>query len=116
MTIDSGGPEPVWVTITAIPTTLTYKSGDPLVDGDRAEKSCPVDPYATAEYVEDQPGECSYQYINASSVANRNVFEAELELDWTITYESSDGPGTLTVDPTVQEQDVAVAEVKVVNI
>ncbi len=116
VTIDSGGPDPVWVTITATPSVLTYRSGDPLAEGAQAEKSCDVDPHATADYNPDVPGECSYQYINASSVADGNVFEAELELQWDVTYDSSDGPGTLAVDPTVQEEEVGVAEIKAVNV
>lgn len=116
VTIDSGGPDPVWVTITAVPTTLTYRSGDPLASGDRAEVTCDVRPHATAPYVAESPGECSYAYQNASSVADGNIFEAELILEWEVTYESSDGPGTLVVDPTVQVEQVRIAEAKAVNI
>ena len=98
-----------WVTITAEPTELWFSSGDPTDPGPVA--ACGTAD-AIAPYVAETPGACSYVYRNASTTVDGDTFAAELGIVWDVTYESSDGPGTLTVDPTVTPAPVQVAEIK----
>jgi hypothetical protein len=98
-----------WVTVTATPVTLELVSGDPWDPGVVASCSGAE---AVAPYVAEVPGACSYTYRNASSVVDGWHFPAELSIHWEVTYDSSDGPGMLSVDPTVTGISLRVAEIK----
>ena len=116
ITADTGGPPEIrrWLTITAEPNTVIFDSGDESVSPSSAE--CPAE-MAADPYVPETPGACSFTYRNGSSIADGNVFEAELSITWTVAYEASDGSsGFLDMEPISQQEDVAVAEIKVVNI
>ncbi len=118
--IDSGGPDFVggvqirrWLAITAVPRMVIFESGDPLAEETVVECS-PEE--ALAPYVEEVPGACSYQFRNGSSVTDSNFFDAELRVEWDVTFTRNDGPpGVMDVEPTVNEEEVAVAEVKAVT-
>ncbi len=116
ITADTGGPFEVrrWITITATPTTVRYDSGDTTVDPSYTE--CPAE-NADDPYVPETPGTCSFRYRNGSSIAENGKFEAELSIIWEVEFVASDGSsGSLDMDPTVQQEDVAVAEVKAVTV
>lgn len=102
---------PVWATVTAVPTALTFDPGDPEGDG-------PVDCTGTgptAAYVPEEPGVCSYTYRNASSTSTVDGyhFETSMSIEWSITWTSSTGAGG-ALDPyaTSSSALLAVAEVK----
>ncbi len=116
ITADTGGPEEIreWITITATPNTVIYNSGD--TDTNPTQTECPAEA-ADDPYVIETPGVCSYSYRNSSSIKPNNVFEAELSITWTVDSIDKDGvQRTLTVEPTTEQVDVAVAEVKAVNV
>ncbi|MGF1599908.1 MAG: hypothetical protein ACFCVK_23865 [Acidimicrobiales bacterium] len=98
-----------WVTLTATPVELLFSSGDPTDPGVVAR--CGGDA-AVAAYVADAPGACSYTWYNASTTVAGDVFAAEMGIAWEVTYASSDGPGSLDVEPTVTPVPVQVAEIK----
>lgn len=98
-----------WVTITAVPSELWFASGDPEDPGLVA--GC-IGDAALAPYVAQVPGLCSYTYRNASTTVAGDLFGAEMGIAWVVTYDSSDGPGTLTVDPTITPIPIQVAEIK----
>lgn len=98
-----------WVTITATPTELWLASGDPNDPGPVA--GC-RGAQAVAPYVAATPGACSYTFRNASTIMADGVFPAELGIVWDVSYESSDGPGTLSVEPTVNAAPIRVSEIK----
>lgn len=98
-----------WVTITAVPTELWFASGDPNDPGPVAGCRGPA---AVAPYVAATPGACSYTFTNASTIMGDGVFPAEVGIVWDVTYESSDGPGVLSVDPTISPAPIRVSEIK----
>ncbi len=98
-----------WVTLTVEPDRLLFASGDPTDPGLVA--SC-VGPAAVAPYDPEVPGACSYTYRNASTTVPSGVFTAELGISWTATYESSNGPGTLDLAPTITPTPIQIAEIK----
>ena len=98
-----------WVTITAAPVELLFASGDPTDPGLVA--ACRGNA-AVAPYVASTPGECSYTFRNASTTVAGDVFAAEMGIAWEVTYDSSDGPGALDMDPTITPAPVQVAEIK----
>jgi hypothetical protein len=102
---------PVWATVTAVPTRLTFDPGDPAGPG---PMSCDGDG-PTAAYVAAVPGACSYTYVNASSTSpfDGYHFVTSLTIDWSISWTSSTGAGgPLDGFPTVSSAQLAVAEVK----
>ncbi len=119
--LDSGGPDFVggvrirrWIAVEAVPSLVIFESGDPLAEETRVECS-PEE--ALQPYVVETPGACSYQFRNSSSVTDSNLFDAELRVEWNVTFTRNDGPpGTIDVDPTINEEEIAVAEVKAVNV
>ncbi len=70
---------PVWATVTAVPTTLTFDPGDPRR---RADVVCSGGG-PTASYVAEAPGACSYTYVNASSTSpvDGYHFQTSLSID-----------------------------------
>jgi hypothetical protein len=109
VTVSVDGPTPVWVTVTALPSGLRFMPGD---GGGASIVACgPAG--ATAEYVGEVPGECSYTYRKASSTSgDGSRFDAEMQIAWDVTYVSSAGPGVLSVAPTSTGFPIVVAEVK----
>jgi hypothetical protein len=102
---------PVWATVTAAPTRLTFDPGDPAGTG---PMSCAGDG-PTAAYVPAVPGVCSYTYVNASSTSpfDGYHFVTSLTIDWSIGWTSSTGEsGPLAAYGTSSSAQLAVAEVK----
>ena len=102
---------PVWATVTATPSVLTFDPGDPAGEG---SVSC-AGMAATAPYVPETPGECSYTFTNASSTSDHDGYHflTTMSIEWTITWTSSGG-GAGSFDPytTSATAELAVAEVK----
>jgi hypothetical protein len=102
---------PVWATVTATPSVLTFDPGDPLGDG---PVSC-SGPAAIAPYVPERPGECSYTFTNSSSTSDFDGYHflTTMSIRWTLTWTSSGG-GAGSFDPytTSATAELAVAEVK----
>ena len=97
-----------WVTVTATPSLVTFSPGEP----GGVPVSCSV-AGAAAPYVAARPGECSYTYRNSSAIAaNGRTFTTSTSLSWTISYESSDGPGSAPAVVTTSSSPLAVAEVQ----
>ena len=102
---------PIWATVTALPSRLTFDPGDPAGPG---AVSCAGDG-PVAPYVPEEPGACSYTFLNASSTspADGYHFQTRLTIDWTISWTSSTGAGgPLEPYATVADAPLAVAEVK----
>lgn len=101
---------PVWATVTAQPTTLTFDPGDPAGSG---PVSCAGDA-PVAAYVAATPGDCSYTYTNASSTSTFDGYHflTTLTIEWAISWTSSSGGGTLEPYSTSATAPLAVAEVK----
>ncbi|MGE0795433.1 MAG: hypothetical protein AB7O29_08825 [Acidimicrobiia bacterium] len=102
---------PVWATVTAVPTRLTFDSGDPNGPG---LVTCAGDA-PLAGYDPAWPGECSYTYRNASSTSpfDGYHFETTTSIDWSISWTSSTGAGgPLEPYSTSASALLAVAEVK----
>jgi hypothetical protein len=102
---------PVWATVTAVPTGLTFDPGDPNGPGPvTCAGEAPVAGYDPAV-----PGECSYTYRNASSTSTYDGyhFVTTTSIDWSITWASSTGAGgTLEPYATSATALLAVAEVQ----
>jgi hypothetical protein len=102
---------PVWATATARPETLRFDPGDP---GGPGPVTCGGnDP--VAPYVAEQPGACSYTYVNASSTSRLDGyhFQTSLTIAWSISWTSSTGAGGgLAPYETSASALLAVAEVK----
>jgi hypothetical protein len=102
---------PVWATVTAVPSSLTFDPGDPAGPG---PVSCGGDG-PTAAYVAEFPGDCSYTYVNASSTSpfDGYHFVTSLAIEWSISWTSSTGAGgPLAGFATSSTAQLAVAEVK----
>lgn len=102
---------PVWATVTAVPSLLTFDPGDPA--GDPAV-SCSGDA-ATAPYLAETPGACSYTFVNASSTSGHDGYHflTTLSIEWSITWTlSGGGAGSLPSFTTSATAELAVAEVK----
>jgi hypothetical protein len=102
---------PVWATVSAVPTRLTFDPGDSAGPG---PMSCDGDG-PTAAYVAAMPGACSYTYVNASSTSPFDAyhFVTSLTIDWSISWTSSTGDGgPLSGYQTSSSAQLAVAEVK----
>ena len=102
---------PLWATVTARPTRLTFDPGDPAGAG---SVSCSGDG-PVAPYVAEVPGVCSYTYVNASSTSPYDGyhFVASLTTGWSISWTSSTGAGgPLDAYSTSTTAELAVAEVK----
>ena len=124
-TADTGGPDTAlvngqptqirrWMTVTAVPRLVVFESGDPLADETRAE--CTPE-QAVEPYVPETPGACSYRYLNSSSVETSNAFDAVLSVEWDVTFVRNDGPsGSFEIQPSFNNEQVRVGEIKVVNI
>ena len=102
---------PYWARVTATPGSLTFDPGD-IVGA--APVSCggsgPV-----AAYVVEEPGACSYTYLNASSTSTYDGYHflTTFTIDWQIAWMSSTGTGG-PLDPfsTSATAELAVAEAK----
>lgn len=102
---------PVWATVTALPTRLTFDPGDPAGNG---PVSCAGDG-PVAPYVPATPGVCSYTYTNASSTSpfDGYHFQTTLSIDWSLSWTSSTGAGGVLEPYTTSATSLlAVAEVK----
>ncbi|MFV0527090.1 MAG: hypothetical protein ACK5RL_21605 [Acidimicrobiales bacterium] len=98
-----------WVTITAEPKELIFASGDPADPG--AVAGCTGEA-ATAPYVAEAPGACSYTYRNASTIVASDIFTVEMGITWDVTYTSSSGSGRLEMGPTITQVPLRVTELK----
>lgn len=102
---------PVWATVTAVPTALTFDPGDPAGEGSvTCSGTAPIDPY-----VAEEPGECSYVFTNASSTSPYDGYHflTTLSIEWSITWVGSGGGGgSLEPYTTSTTTELAVAEVK----
>ena len=102
---------PIWATVTARPSRLTFDPGDPAGPG---AVSCAGDG-PVAPYVPETPGVCSYTFVNASSTSRVDGyhFSTRLTIDWSISWTSSTGAGgVLEPFSTFTDAPLAVAEVK----
>jgi hypothetical protein len=96
----------VWASITATPTTVTFRPGEP---GSGAVE-CSVEA-AQQPYDPSGPGACSYTYVNSSAVsANGRTFPTSTSVTWSITYRTPAGSGTFPALTTTSTSDLAVAE------
>ena len=107
----TAGIGPYWARVAATPGTLTFDPGDPVGTGPvSCGGSGPV-----AEYVAEVPGECSYTYVNASSISSYDGYHflTTFTIDWRIAWMSSSGAGG-ALDPfaTSATALLAVAEAK----
>jgi hypothetical protein len=103
---------PIWATVTARPTSLSFDSGDPAAR--TAGASCGGDA-PVAAYIASQPGLCSYTYTNASSTSpfDSYHFLTTMTIGWDISWTSSSGAGgPLAGFSTSSTAPLAVAEVK----
>ena len=102
---------PIWATAMARPTSLRFEPGDPAGPG---VASCTGDG-PVAPYFPEEPGVCSYTYLNASSTSPYDGYHflTSLSIDWSITWTSSTGAGgPLPSYSTSSTAELAVAEVK----
>lgn len=102
---------PIWATVTAVPSRLTFDPGDPAGPGPVV---CTGDG-PVAPYVPETPGACAYTYLNASSTSHVDGyhFQTRLTIDWSISWTSSTGAGgPLEPYSTFSDALLAVAEVK----
>ena len=102
---------PFWARVTATPGTLTFDPGD--VAGSAPVSCNGLGPIAA--YVAEEPGECSYTYVNASSTSAYDGYHflTTFTIDWQIAWASSTGAGG-PLDPfsTTATTELAVAEAK----
>lgn len=100
------GPQVVWASISATPTSVTFEPGEP---GGYAVACSAAD--AQLGYSPAAPGACSYTYTNTSAVSsNGRTFPTSVSVEWTIEFDSSDGGGTFPPLTMTSSQDLAVAE------
>lgn len=102
---------PVWATVTATPSMLTFDPGDPAGPG---PVSCGGDG-PIAVYVASEPGACSYSYQNASSTSLHDGYHflTSLTIDWVVSWTSSvGGGGPLEPFQSSSTAELAVAEVR----
>lgn len=102
---------PYWARVTATPGTLTFDPGDAAGAGPAScDGAGPV-----AAYIADEPGACSYTYMNASSTSAYDGYHflTTFTIDWQIGWVSSTGAGG-PLDPfsTSATAELAVAEAK----
>ncbi len=103
---------PIWATVTARPSSLSFDAGDPAAQ--TAGASCDGDA-PVAAYIASQPGPCSYTYSNASSTSlfDGYHFLTTMTIGWDISWTSSSGAGgPLAGFSTSSTAPLAVAEVK----
>lgn len=96
---------PVWATVTAVPTTLSFTPGD-----DAGPVSCagPGTAYNRSKPASAQHTDCSYTYLQPSSSQAGDAYRAALTVGWRVSWTGSGGAGGLlaaalpvTVDITV---------------
>ena len=102
---------PYWARVTATPGTLTFDPGDAAGTG---PVSCGgANPVAV--YIAEEPGACSYTYVNAASTSAYDGYHflTTFTIDWQIAWASSTGGGG-ALDPfsTSATAELAVAEAK----
>lgn len=103
----AAGPFFAWATMRADPVRITFDSGDP----ESGTLYCT--PGGLAAGIGDEPGSCSFEYVNSSAVAmNGRTFDTELVVEWDITYQSSGGAGSFEPVVTRASAPLAVAEVQ----
>jgi hypothetical protein len=100
---------PVWATVTALPSRVTFEPGEP--GGHTVACSAAG---ATVGYDPATPGECSYAYANSSAIsANGRTFTTTTSIEWTISWTSSTGAGGgLGGYTTSSSAPLAVAEIQ----
>lgn len=103
----AAGPFFAWATMRAEPVRIVFDSGDP----ESGVMECT--PGGLAAGVGDEPGSCSFAYVNSSAIApNGRTFDTELSVEWEISYESSGGSGSFAPVVTAGTAELAVAEVQ----
>lgn len=101
---------PYWARVTASPGTLTFDPGDASGTGPvSCGGAAPV-----AVYIAEEPGACSYTYVNASSTSAYDGYHflTTFTIDWQIAWLSSTGGGQLDPLSTSATAELAVAEAK----
>jgi hypothetical protein len=104
---------PVWATVTAVPSELTFSPG-----GGAAAMSCPGPgtPYDTALPASGQHTSCSYTYIQSSDGQPANSYQASVTLTWTATWVGSGGAaGTFAPLTRTAAFPLPVAEAQALN-
>ena len=109
VTAENGAPDPYyqWVTVTAKPKEFRFSPGDGSPDvvcnGD-----API-----AAFAPDAPGACSVVFNHESSTAaNGRSFAVRGEITWSVTFESSNGPGVLRNITLGTDGNIEVAAIK----
>lgn len=97
----------VTATVSATPVSVTLEPGEPGA----LPVVCPVDA-ATAGYLPETPGLCSYSYRNSSAIAPDAVFGVHASVLWSI--ETSDTEFDIDSIRTWSSSQVSVAEVQAV--
>lgn len=99
---------PVWAEATAIPVRVVFDPGD---GSDTV--LCDVED-ARAAFDADDPGFCSFTYLDSSNIAPGDVFPAVVGVEWQgVMVDSSGGPlVNFPIEPTYVEVDIAVAEAR----
>lgn len=104
----TAGPLTAWVTVTATPKMVRFDPGEP--GGHQVE--CGVDA-AQAPFVAEVPGECSYTYVNSSAISgNGRTFDTSTSVEWQISYDSSEGSGSLDPYTASSTTPLGVAEIQ----
>ena len=87
VTVSAG---PVWATVTATPSGLTFDPG-----GGLSPVSCPGPgtPYNPASPAAGQHTECSYTYAEPSAGLPDDVYLASIAVTWQVTWTGSGGAG-----------------------
>lgn len=101
------------VTVTAMPTTITWRMGD----GGVVVCHGPGAPFNPRAVRQDQAGACSYSYRRASAGALAGRFAVTATTTWRITWTASGGAGGGTLPPLSRSSQTAlrVAEVQAIN-
>jgi len=100
---------PVWATVTAAPSKVTFDPGEPA--GHTVSCSAAG---AAAGYDPAIPGECSYAYVDSSAISsNGRSFTTTMGVEWSISWTSSTGAGgALPAFTTSSSAPLAVAEIQ----
>ena len=103
--ITFAGTVALWADIVAIPTHLVFDPGDgsdPVV--------CHL---SEMGFDPDDPGDCSYVYLDSSNTTDSGVYEASVSVMWVGLYTDSTGVSrVVNIAPTSASFDIAVAEAR----
>ena len=109
LSVAAGPPGGPWVEMTATPLGLHFLPNDPTKPGQMT--SCNSG-FAVAPYNAQRPGPCSYTYKNASTITKSGLFDAQLAITWDVSYNSSNGSGTIDMKPTITDHPIHITEIK----